>query len=223
MGEIGNKVSSFYNSLKKEKNHRYKSWEHCYRYFQNKKSFDIDTAALHLGFFLASWGMYRASSFLLRKDYKIHTPIIKELRKSKYKTLYNLDYTKISPGAEKINQILVLVNTIKHSYKSRIEYVDTEKKKVEVSDTLATKILMGTLGSTPAYDRYFIAGLRKKGLTFSYLNNKNINKLIEFCNNNSKDIKKAQEKTNKQGIKYPSAKIIDMYFWQIGFDEEYKK
>ncbi len=37
----------------------------------------IDMLALHLGFYLASWGMYRGSSFLLQKDYKVHVPIVK--------------------------------------------------------------------------------------------------------------------------------------------------
>lgn len=60
---------------------REKSWVWCHKPFiDNKDKNDeetIDMLALHLGFYLASWGMYRGSSFLLQKDYKVHVPIVK--------------------------------------------------------------------------------------------------------------------------------------------------
>ena len=46
-------------------NHRYLSWEHCYLMFSNEiqqANPNIDLLSLHLGFYLASWGMMRASS-----------------------------------------------------------------------------------------------------------------------------------------------------------------
>jgi hypothetical protein len=47
---------------------RYLSWDHCYGYFQRNSpeiiAADRDHAALHLGFYLASWGMYRPRGFL---------------------------------------------------------------------------------------------------------------------------------------------------------------
>lgn len=48
---------------------------------------DYDYLALHLSFYLASWGMYRGSSMLLSTDYKIHIPIVKELMKEEYEYL----------------------------------------------------------------------------------------------------------------------------------------
>ena len=68
------RASSFYKKIEDDKYHRYKSWEHCYRYFKKNKNKELnyDYAALQLAFYLASWGMYRGSSILLWKDYKIH-------------------------------------------------------------------------------------------------------------------------------------------------------
>jgi hypothetical protein len=70
--------------------HRYLSWEHCYQYFQEQSQTGIlrdrDTAALHLGFYLASWGMYRESSFLLQRDYRVHTHVIDVLADSAVRT-----------------------------------------------------------------------------------------------------------------------------------------
>ena len=39
----------------------------------------IDEAALQLGFYLASWGMYRGSSFLLRRTYTVHEEVVERL------------------------------------------------------------------------------------------------------------------------------------------------
>ena len=75
--DIERNVWRFYEAGKGDSHHRYKSWEHCYRHFTQRDrirargDMGIDEASLHLGFFLASWGMYRGSSFLLQKDYKI--------------------------------------------------------------------------------------------------------------------------------------------------------
>src|SRR3989344_3306084 len=80
--------------------HRGKSWEHCYAFFRNYKKFRnnnelLDRAALHLGFFLASWGMLRGSSFLLQKDYKYYISIVRVLIKDQYEILWNVDYLNL--------------------------------------------------------------------------------------------------------------------------------
>ena len=81
--QIKTEILGFYNSLAAVPNHRYRSWEHCYGYFRRHASFrteaDHDIASLHLAFYLASWGMYRGSSALLWKDYKIHRPAISKI------------------------------------------------------------------------------------------------------------------------------------------------
>ena len=58
-------------------------------------------------------------------------------------------------------------------------YNDTIRRSVaekdlhnELSDTLITKILMGTLGCVPAYDRYFIAGIKKEKVSTGNFKNK---------------------------------------------------
>lgn len=54
--------------------HRFNSWKHCYHFFKenharlNEEAIQ-DTAALHLRFYLTSWGMMRGSTDLLQKDY----------------------------------------------------------------------------------------------------------------------------------------------------------
>src|SRR4051812_29076293 len=60
--------------------HRFSSWDHCYKSFGNERT-DLDTLALNLGVYLASWGMYRGSSFLLEFDYKIHVDTARLVRR----------------------------------------------------------------------------------------------------------------------------------------------
>ena len=65
------KILLFHNFYSQDSFNRFNSWSHCYNAFDDfNKSEDL--LALHLGFYLASWGMYRGSTGLLQKDYQIH-------------------------------------------------------------------------------------------------------------------------------------------------------
>ena len=128
--------TEFYNDLKVDENGRYRSWEHCYSHFikaRESKEVDYDYLSLQLAFYLASWGMYRGSSFLLQKDYKVHIPVVKE-----------------------------------------------QELKNQLSFTLITKILMGTLGCVPAYDRYFIAGIKNQKVATGNYNIRSVMQLVHF-------------------------------------------
>lgn len=106
MNELKNILNSgikFYKELKEDKNGRYRSWEYCYKIFNEAHKANnvddkfIDYLCLNLAFYLASWGMYRGSSFLLQRDYKVHKPIVEELLKEKYNCLWEIktsDYIK---------------------------------------------------------------------------------------------------------------------------------
>lgn len=59
---------------------RYASYDYCFNYFHpaNKNCItdDMEKSCLSLGFYLASWGMYRGSSFLLNKSALVFVPLI---------------------------------------------------------------------------------------------------------------------------------------------------
>jgi len=214
MDNISSKILSFYMQLEKDENHRYKSWEHCYAYFTGK-NLDIKIACLQMSFYLASWGMYRGSSFLLWKDYLIHKKVVEHIINNKH--LQRLDFTQTTKAD--IEDIFNLITWIKNWYKNNVGHINGKVKKVNVTDTLATKIILGTLGCVPAYDRYFVYGLRAKGLSYSNLNPRNFKSLIVFYNNNVGSFNRAGSRIlKKSGIKYPSMKLVDMYFWKIGFE-----
>ena len=56
--------------------------------------------------------------------------------------------------------------------------------KNNLSNILITKILMGTLGCVPAYDRYFVAGIRSQKIAIGTYNIKSILQLVDFYEKN---------------------------------------
>ena len=52
---------------------------------------NLDYLSLQLAFYLASWGMYRGSSFLLQKDYRVHIPVVREILRNKYDSLAGIE------------------------------------------------------------------------------------------------------------------------------------
>lgn len=219
-------IKDFFGEIEEDENHRYKSWEHCYNYFSLRdKKIDRDIACLHLAFYLASWGMYRGSTFLLQKDYLIHMPVVKIIMKIK-DNLQNIDFSKLEE--RKLKEIIDFVKLIKKQYIDNIKILKGEKKEINVSDALASKILLGTLGCVPAYDTYFRDGLKKhfnnkyKGILT--LNEKSLLKIIDFYKTHKIYFDKLQrEIKEKTGIKYPAMKLVDMYFWNKGFKENSKQ
>jgi len=182
-------------------NHRFKSWEHCFMAFSDFNN-DIDYLTLQLAFYLASWGMYRGSSELLQKDYLIHEPVVEIVRSNGELRKENVTYEDI----ESINEI--------------IEKIKKEYKVANVSRTLVSKILLGTLGCIPALDRFFCDGWKiceeTKGFSI------NLQNIISFADKHKIEIEECRN-CIKSNVIYPPMKIVDMYFWQIGYDEYFKK
>ncbi len=219
-------IGIFARSVTEFKNHRYLSWEHCYikfieaRTFRDLHPIDKENLSLHLAFYLASWGMYRGSSFLLQRDYKIHTPVVEEILSSDYDVLAGINWINQSDVNDAYNCLRNLVNIIKKKYAKVRE--DITDKDADISDVLITKVLMGTLGCVPAYDRYFTSAikfLKIKPGTFNTKTMASMNKLIEFYKNHYfklEEIRKGLQISRRTNILYPQMKIIDMGFWQIG-------
>ena len=70
------------------------SWSICYEEFKKARKQsnpNYDLLALHLGFYLASWGMYRGSSFLKALDYRIHYLAVKMMLEDQYRELFTID------------------------------------------------------------------------------------------------------------------------------------
>lgn len=213
-------AEKFYGELKGDVNSRYLSWEHCYSTFCKYKDTidlsedDIDFLALHLAVYLSSWGMYRGSSFLLQKDYKVHVDVVKELMKKEYHNLWSITYDELQKESN-LDLLFLLSKRIKDIY---IEKRRNVKEHDDVSSILITKILMGTMGCVPAYDRFLVAALREYKVASGTYNKSSVYRIANYYKVNKELIEKCRERLSLQGVVYPQMKIIDMGLWKIGFD-----
>ena len=212
-------INAYYADAVSE-HHRYRSWEYCYRFFRASRPNAIlanrEQAALQLGFYLASWGMYRGSSFLLQYAYTVHRGIIDLVAEERYDSLWNVEFGASETDSQLIPLIGELIAGIRQAYKP----FAPASGSAQPTDTLITKIVLGTFGCLPACDRYFIDGLKSEGFQYSYLNDNFINRILTFCRENLLDLRREQASISQaSGIRYPLMKLIDMYFWQIGYEK----
>ena len=190
---------------------RYTSFDYCYNYFCSDKDLtdDIEKSCFELAFYLASWGMYRGSSFLLQKSAKYFVKTIEYIN-SLENDLWKIDVDKYNDtNIDKLIEI----------YHKLSELIIKEDSR---SLTLITKIMLGVFGFVPAFDDYFCKTFRKitKGKCgFRSFNRTSLNIIKDFYDYNSVSINKLSNELftydfltgKKTNIKYPKAKIVDMF------------
>ncbi len=209
---INKSINVFLNGRGKNKgrapNERYASFDYCYNYFysfyrKNKlkdlaNANNLQFSCLQLGFYLASWGMMRGSSFLLEKSLR--------------------NYNELIVAISKMNRNLWEIDVDNYSDKNIDFLLDCKKQIAEAlgkennpTDTLVTKIMLGVFANIPAFDKYF-----KKSFKVYSLNKKSLLKIKEFYEDNktifdSYKIHTFNFLTAKEtDIKYTKAKLIDM-------------
>lgn len=216
--EIIQTIERYLDGILKDEFHRYKSWDSCFQAFQVKNMSEINI--LELAFFLASWGMYRGSSGLLQKNHLIHKGAVKILFHEESLKLKCDQYNEVS--RENASEIIDLKSKLVAHYEN-IKYINGKniQKPITATDTLISKVLLGTLCCSPAYDRYFIRGLKEKNMSYTTFGINSLNELFDFYDINKTEIENAQKLIlTKTGNHYPLMKILDMYFWQFGYEKE---
>lgn len=210
-----------FKEARNKPNSRLRSWEHCFEQFsdilKNLKddkrttaditSDEIDNLCLHLGFYLASWGMMRGSSELLQCDYKIHKEAVECILD--YHDLYGIDLDELCKDKE--DRFEQLCKDIKDAY------------DWDISSILLSKIILGTLGIVPAYDGCFVEALREYGISENVkFGVKSLKKVSEYFSDNFKKeiddyVKETKEIADKEGCPlYTRAKVIDSIMWFLG-------
>ncbi|HEX2934462.1 MAG TPA: hypothetical protein VHO72_03845 [Bacteroidales bacterium] len=194
---------------------RYTSFDYCYNYFRttNDLNKDIEKSCLTLGFYLASWGMFRGSSFLLQHSVKYFQPTIQFID-TLDKSVWTIDVDSYT--TDNIQTIIKIYQDI--------------KGKLILNDntdlTLITKILLGVFGFIPAFDNYFSDTFRdifNERCGFRRVNLNSLTCIKDFYEINKTTIDKLSKETfttdfltgQKTSINYPKAKIIDMYGFTV--------
>lgn len=207
------------------------SWWHCHKAFCSlidahasggRVDADaLDAMALNLAFYLASWGMYRGSSFLTRKDYTVHAGAIEILLG--YQDLKRLPVAGLR-DEEIRNRVIKLGDALKEHYDgvaadvSSRSAADGKPKTFHASDTLVTKVMLGTLACCPAYDRYFMVGERELGVKKRGFGGRSLADLGEICEQSAGALAGFRESLeNIAGHDCPDMKALDLLLWYIGW------
>lgn len=196
----------------REPSARYTSFDYCFNYFQEHREQNnlpallrgdaLQLSCLHLGFYLASWGMLRGSSDLLQRSARTFVPVIEAIANAPSE-IWLTDANVYGDGSCPV--IFETAQKIRAALPK------------SASDILVTKIMLGTFGCVPAFDTYF-----KKGFGAWTFGPKALRGIGEFYRANSEVIERNRVKTldfetgTPTGIRYTRAKVIDMIFFIAG-------
>jgi hypothetical protein len=207
----GRNVATYLES--RDPDGRYASFDYCYNFFQAFREQDatkrllaqevLESACMSLGFYLASWGMLRGSTYLLQRSARHLVPVIKVIADAPDEA-WEIDADAYSrPG------VMDLMEGLERDLRIALRRPS--------SDTLITKILLGVFGCVPAFDTNF-----KKGSGLSIYGRSALLRLEEFYVRNASVIESHRiftldfltgEETDRR---YPRAKVIDMVFFVEG-------
>ena len=217
-------ILDYYSETERDAHGRYLSWQHCYKAFcENRHRTDemtLDYLALHLAFYLASWGMYRGSSFLLQKDYKVHIPVVRVLQEKRYAPLAGISGEALCESRN-LDLLDELGRRIRRLYAE--ETPSFEGVVNNATDTLVTKILLGTLGCVPAYDRYYVQAVKKHHVSSGLYNRNSVRAVARFYCAHKDAFEKLRERLSQCGVEYPPMKLMDMCFWQDAYMDDLKQ
>ena len=192
----------------KKPDERYASFDFCYNYFYSfykekrlselANNENLQTSCLQLGFYLASWGMMRGSSFLLEKSVRNFRELITCISKMDSR-LWEIDVDNYND-----ENISILLDC-------KQQIINSLGEKNNPSDTLITKIMLGVFANVPAFDTYF-----RKSLKVHSFNKKSLLKIKDFYEDNKSGFDSYQIHTfdflssKESDIIYTKAKLIDM-------------
>ena len=148
--------------------------------------------------------------------------MVEEILRQKYDCLFGLECADLK--RKEIQECLSDIELFMKEYYDNIRrQVKDAEVKNKLSTTLITKILMGAFGCVPAYDRYFINGIKDQKVTTGNYNIKSLLGLVDFYESNRDRLEKTREELKAYDLPYPQMKLLDMGFWQIGFDKDMNK
>jgi hypothetical protein len=208
------------NPDRRKPDERYVSFDYCFNYFQSFRESgnvsglaspaNVQLSCLHLGFYLASWGMLRGSAGLLQKNVKYLVPVV-EVVATTGARIWEIDADRYD--GPNIRSLLDLAHKIRNALPG-----------ISVTDTLLTKIMLGVFGSVPAFDDNFAEGCKAEGLglvkTFDV---EALQKIVDFYRRNAAVIDSDKYRVRTLDFdggytlrRYTRAKVIDMALFTEG-------
>lgn len=159
-------------------------------------------SCLQLGFYLASWGMYRGKATLLKRSSQGPAEVVSIVARTS-PSVWAIDAE--SYGDQSIRELLLLSNQIRDALPGG------------ATDILVSKVVPGVFGSVPAFDRFFRSGFGSFSLGVASLA-----KVKTYFDRHKDLIAKIRLTTiyfqgNLTERLYTQAKIIDKVFFVEGW------
>ena len=215
--DIVKAAAKYYQETENDPNSRFRSWEHCYQIFHDARmsgAVNFDYLSLHLAFYLASWGMLRGSSGLLKQDYRVHIPVVRAILEEQYNELSGISCLDLKQEST-LAKLEWLRRRMQDHYHGH---------GVTLTDTLFTKILLGTFGCVPAYDDYLRKAVKQCEIINRQVvlyNCQTITTLADYYIAHEAAFEAARSAFRLHGpeaMSYPQMKVLDMGLWEIGFE-----
>lgn len=191
---------------------RYASFDYCFNYFQSfqdegragalAEAGQLEASCLQLGFYLASWGMFRGKAALLQHSAKSLGPAVQVVATAP-EAVWRADADDYSPPVQ------AALTKVYRELRATLPGGQ--------SQTLVTKTMLGVFGCVPAYDRYFCDAFRA-----STFGPKSLSGLEAYYRANAKEIDAYRVATidfatgTDSNRCYTRAKVIDMVFFTKG-------
>jgi hypothetical protein len=161
---------------------RYASFDHCFNYFQLFRESgnvpelavpaNMQLSCLHLGFYLASWGMLRNSE-LMERSAKYLVPVVEVIATSD-PSLWGIDVDSYTES--NIRLLVKLAGKICDALPD-----------LSCTDTLKTKIILGVFGSVPGFDRFVSRAFVAEDMVGTF-NENALRAIAKFYNDHDKVI-----------------------------------
>jgi hypothetical protein len=211
--DVASNVRSYLgDDLRLNPNERYASFDYCFKWFQQfheagrvdalVDSTNRQASCMQLGFYLASWGMYRGSTALHKRSAYHLLPVLDAIV-SMPDEVWALDVDRYD---EQSFDVL-------RDASRRIRAAIPEG----ASDILTTKILLGVFGCVPAFDTQF-----RRGFGVATFGRSAVSAIAAYYERHHEDVERLRvaaldfdtgEPASRQ---YTRAKVIDMVFFIEG-------
>lgn len=211
---LNNAADQVLARLRQCPNERLLSWDHCHKYFHalppEPTEVQTDQMALHLAFYLASYGMYRGSTMLLKKDYRFLIPVVKKLLEAQFRCEPSLLSVADATTPERARLAWKQVQTLE----AQLRDMGIGQKDLH---TLSTKILLGTWVTVPAFDSAFKKALKRTKLGSATFSESNFFRVFTKLHKKAGVFQRQVNRFHDAGWShYPAIRVIDALLWQIG-------
>ena len=225
-GSIEKSVEDFLGAgdLRSPSMRRERSWDLCFSHFQEHEQPTevMETSCLHLGYYLASWGMLRGSTFLFKQTNMLHYQRVIEVIEDHRGHLRGWDVP---------------------DYLDEGRYEQYDKAWVSLKEallpdggtglTLISKVMMGVWGCLPSFDTYFRATFKSRAQTraergaFNRAGRDTLRLLHQVWEEHADEIERVRERypvwdfaSGDPGRRrMPVAKVLDIY----GFETTWRR